>query len=164
MSRRIRPTLRAFRFCAVFALTAASLIGGLGISLSSVAGVNADAAVSGVQVLGWGFFEPDAISSDGTHVWVANDNGQLRDRAERFDGRAGPGHLRFELRVRQSRTPSPRTGPTSGWRTRGELGHRAERLDGRPGPGHLGLEYGSALLRHRLDGTDVWVANVTATR
>ena len=29
-------------------------------------------ALSGVQVFGWGFGSPDAIASDGTHVWVAN--------------------------------------------------------------------------------------------
>jgi YVTN family beta-propeller protein len=29
--------------------------------------------VGGVQVLGWGFDLPNALSSDGTHVWVANE-------------------------------------------------------------------------------------------
>ena len=56
-----------------------------------------------VQVISgssYGFDDPDAISSDGTHVWVANAGGQLGDRAERGDGRAGPGHLGLELRVR----------------------------------------------------------------
>ena len=28
--------------------------------------------MTGVHVLGWGFNCPDAVSSDGSHVWVAN--------------------------------------------------------------------------------------------
>ena len=59
-----------------------------------------------VQVISgssYGFDAPAAISSDGTHVWVANPDGQLGDRAERLDGRPGPGHLGLELRVQWSR-------------------------------------------------------------
>ncbi len=42
----------------------------------SVGAVNRSAGVTGVQVLGWGFGQPDAVSSDGTHVWVANGGGK----------------------------------------------------------------------------------------
>jgi DNA-binding beta-propeller fold protein YncE len=31
--------------------------------------------LSGVKVLGWGFNGPIAVTSDGTHVWVANSSG-----------------------------------------------------------------------------------------
>ncbi len=75
MSRLVRPSLRAFQFSAVFALTAGSLIAGLPSRVSADAGVNAGAAVSAPQVLGWGFGQPNAVSSDGTDVWVLNSNG-----------------------------------------------------------------------------------------
>ena len=32
-------------------------------------------ALSEPHVFGWGFNSPDAVSSDGTHVWVANADG-----------------------------------------------------------------------------------------
>ena len=32
-------------------------------------------ALSGPHVFGWGFEAPEGISSDGTHVWVANEDG-----------------------------------------------------------------------------------------
>jgi hypothetical protein len=28
--------------------------------------------LAGVKVIGWGFSYPEAVSSDGTHVWVTN--------------------------------------------------------------------------------------------
>ena len=65
----------------------------------------------------YGFDDPDAIASDGTHVWVANARGNSGHRAPRLDGAPGPGDLGLELPVQRSRSPSPRTAPTSGWRT-----------------------------------------------
>ena len=57
-----------------------------------------------VQVISgreYGFEDPDAISSDGTHVWVPSVLPNSRgDRAERGDGRSGPGHLGLELWAR----------------------------------------------------------------
>jgi streptogramin lyase len=40
-----------------------------------VAPAAASAALPGPHVFGWGFNDPDAVSSDGTHVWVANSGG-----------------------------------------------------------------------------------------
>src|ERR1035441_2219247 len=46
---------------------------------ASVAAAGAERAprvrLAGVKVIGWGFNNPDAVSSDGTHVWVANSAG-----------------------------------------------------------------------------------------
>jgi DNA-binding beta-propeller fold protein YncE len=36
---------------------------------------HASDALSGPHVFGWGFNSPISVSSDGTHVWVANSNG-----------------------------------------------------------------------------------------
>ena len=73
-----KSSLGACRFFAVLALTSGSLIGGslLGGLISQG---SADAAVSGVQVLGWGFNVPGAVSSDGTHVWVANNGNSVTE-------------------------------------------------------------------------------------
>ena len=43
--------------------------------MTAMAGSAAAAGLSGPRVLGGGFNFPDAVSSDGTHVWVANDRG-----------------------------------------------------------------------------------------
>jgi hypothetical protein len=46
-------------------------------SLASPPGLAAPspAVLSGVHVFGWGFNSPASIASDGTHVWVANTDG-----------------------------------------------------------------------------------------
>ena len=117
-----------------------------------------------VQVISgssYGFNGPDAISSDGTHVWVANRR-QLGDRAERLDGRPGPGDLGLELRVRRLPTQSPPTGPTSGWRTR--QGNSVTELSASTGA-LVRIISGSRYEFHTpdaisSDGTHVWVSSL----
>ena len=159
MSRRICPSLRAFRFCAVFALTAASLIGGLGISLSSAAVVDTGPAVSGSQVLGWGFGQPNAVSSDGTDVWVANSGGNSVTELSASTGALV--HVVLGSKYGFDYPVAISSDGTEVWVANfaGRLGDRAERGDGRPGSGHLGLDVrvrlsvGHLLRRHpRLGG------------
>src|SRR5579875_4187367 len=50
----------------------AVLLTGTGGAVQAAAGRAPD-ALSGPHVFGWGFSQPDGISSDGTHVWVTND-------------------------------------------------------------------------------------------
>ena len=54
----------------------ASAVGATGSNASQVSpSATPVRQLSGVNVLGWGFNGPDAITSGGTHVWVANANG-----------------------------------------------------------------------------------------
>ena len=55
--------------------------------------------LSGVKVLGWGFDRPQAITSRGTRVWVANFDGNSVTGALGLDRRPGEGHQRLKLRV-----------------------------------------------------------------
>ncbi len=66
------PLARAARVLAVGGLALASV---LTVSATG-AGAAAHSAtpLSGPHVFGWGVADPEAISSDGTHVWVANYN------------------------------------------------------------------------------------------
>ena len=96
-----------------------------------------------VKVIGgssYGFDDPVAIASDGTHVWVANQGWQLGHRALGLDRRPGQGDQRLELRVQRSRGHRlgrhPRLGGERGW----QLGHRALGLDRRPGQGRSRFE------------------------
>ena len=145
-----------------------------------------------VQTIGVGY-HPDAVSSDGTHVWVANYGGntvteldastgavvqtigvgtnpnrrllgrhprlggELRrlhgDRARRLDRGGRPDHRRG-LPIP---TPSPRTGPTSGWRTTATA--PVTELDASTGAVVQTIGVGTAPYGVSSDGTHVWVAN-----
>src|SRR5579863_9252342 len=45
---------------------------GIAVAASGAGAAAASDALSGPGVFGWGFNGPVAVSSDGTHVWVAN--------------------------------------------------------------------------------------------
>ena len=47
-----------------------------GAALTSAAGLK-ERPLSGPRVFGWGFDSPDAVSSDGRHVWVADGAGNM---------------------------------------------------------------------------------------
>ena len=153
---------RLLRLCAVFALGSGTLAVGVLVG-GVIRPMSAGAGVGGVQVLGWGFDQPYAISSDGTHVWVANSvPDRLGHRAQRLDRSAlvqgdpgssygfdDPGAIASD--------------GTHVWVTNDrdrQLGDRAERLDGGLVKVITGSIYGfndpDAI---SSDGTHVWVAN-----
>jgi hypothetical protein len=99
------------------------------------------ALVKVIRGLRYGFDDPAAVTSDGTHIWVRNEH--LGHRALGLDRHPCQGHPRLELRVR--RLPRlrrdhlgrhPHLGGEHGW----QLAHRALGLDRRPGQGHPRLE------------------------
>ena len=115
----------------------------------------------------YGFDNPDAVASDGTHVWVANaKRQQLGDGAVGLDRRAGQGHLRLELRVQRSRARSSSDG-THVW-VANASGNTVTELSASTGAlvkVISGSSYGfNDPMRSSSDGTHVWVANPAATR
>ena len=43
--------------------------------------------LAGINVLGWGFSGPDAIASDGSHIWAANqDSNEIDERISAWVG------------------------------------------------------------------------------
>ena len=162
MNRSLKRSLPLRFLCAAaLALMAAVLApSSIASATGSVGGLSAPPAVK--SVLGWGFYYPLGIGSDGTHVWVVNSGGnsvtelsastgalvkvisgssfkfndpsaialgrhprlggELRwpvgDRAHRIDGSVRQGGSRGRTSGSTAPMPSPRTAPTSGWRTR----------------------------------------------
>ena len=80
--RRIR-TDRSFlrQATAVATLVLAGVVWPLAVGASAK-----PPALSGPQVFGWGFNSPLGVSSDGTHVWVANVQGNSVTELDASDG------------------------------------------------------------------------------
>ena len=97
--------------------------------------------------------DPDAVSSDGTHVWVANEGANTVTEINASTGSV----VQTIPRGRRSRSPSPRTAPTSGWRTR--TATRSPSSTPRPGAVVQTIAVGSGPDAISSDGTHVWVAN-----
>jgi DNA-binding beta-propeller fold protein YncE len=45
------------------------------VACAPASGAVSETPLSGPHVFGWGFRYPEAVASDGTHVWVANSGG-----------------------------------------------------------------------------------------
>ena len=76
----------------VRAVLAGSLVFGGALTAVVIAGAPSASAASVVNTIAVGT-EPDGISSDGTHVWVANESPH-GERAKRLHRRGGPDHRR----------------------------------------------------------------------
>jgi len=74
------------------------------------------ALVKVIRGSSYGFNSPDAVTSGGTHVWAANMYG---NSVTEFSALTGTWSRSSAARVTGSTVPkpSPRTAPTSGWRT-----------------------------------------------
>ncbi|MFZ2059161.1 MAG: hypothetical protein WAV54_17310, partial [Acidimicrobiales bacterium] len=72
-SRTVAVTGLALSGLTLVSFVPTSAIGATGSNASQVSpSATPVGQLSGVNVLGWGFDYPNAIASDGTHVWAAN--------------------------------------------------------------------------------------------
>jgi len=98
---------------------------------------------------------------DGTHVWVANSDGNSVTRALGLDRRPGQGHQRLELRVHADAVTSDGTQV----RVANEYGTSVTELSASTGAWSIisGSATGSQPDAVTSDGTHVWVANEYGT-
>ena len=127
----------------------------------SVGAVNRSAGVTGVQVLGWGFGQPDVVSSDGTHVWVANGGGKSVTELS-----ASTGALLQVIKGSSYGFDAPLAISSDGTDVWVANSHSVTEMSASKGAlvqvisGHkFGFDYPRAI---SSDGTDVWVANSEA--
>ena len=110
---------------------------GLGDSVTELDAATGSLA-SVIEGPAFGLDRPSSISSDGTHVWVANPASNSVTELNASNG-ALSGDLRLPLRLPPPRQHCLRRHPCLGGQLRVQLGHRAERLKRFPGRGALRL-------------------------
>ena len=112
----------------------------------------------------YGFNDPSAVASDGTHVWVTNYGGTSVTELDAATGALVRVSARAELRIQPSRRGRLRRHPRLGGQPDGTFGDRDGRRHRGPGQGTASSSYGfNGPGAVASDGTHVWVANAAAS-